>query len=57
LVTVVSRGELLPDDERFGHGFTLAGTVIVHLLGQKDRFQLLDFSQHVLNVQVSEEHS
>jgi len=40
------------DEEQFGHGFTIAGMMLVYLLGQYDRFQLLDFSSHVLKVQV-----
>lgn len=38
------------DAVQFGDGFGLAGSVIVHLLGQRQQFELLDFSYHVLNV-------
>lgn len=46
------RGKQPTDDEQFGHGFTIAGAALVYLLGQREKFDLLDFSQHVLNVQV-----
>ncbi|CAN0578890.1 unnamed protein product, partial [Ectocarpus sp. 12 AP-2014] len=38
------------DAVQFGDGFGLAGAVIMHLLGQRHQFELLDFSYHVLNV-------
>lgn len=38
------------DAVQFGDGFGLAGSVIMHLLGQRHQFELLDFSYHVLNV-------
>lgn len=38
------------DAVQFGDGFGLAGAVIMHLLGQRHQFELLDFSCHVLNV-------
>lgn len=38
------------DAVQFGDGFGLAGAVIMHLLGQRQQFELLDFSYHVLNV-------
>lgn len=40
----------MTDAVQFGDGFGLAGAVIVHLLGQRQQFELLDFSYHVLNV-------
>ena len=43
-VTVVA------DEDAFGHGFSIGGTLIVYLLDQKAHFQLLDYSYHVLNV-------
>jgi cytoplasmic FMR1 interacting protein len=38
------------DFDQFGDGFALAGTVLIHLLGQREIFELLDFSYHVLNM-------
>lgn len=38
------------DAVQFGDGFGLAGAAIIHLLGQRQQFELLDFSYHVLNV-------
>lgn len=38
------------DAVQFGDGFGLAGAVITHMLGQRQQFELLDFSYHVLNV-------
>lgn len=40
----------MTDAVQFGDGFGLAGAVIMHLLGQRQQFELLDFSYHVLNV-------
>ena len=40
----------MTDAVQFGDGFGLAGAVIMHLLGQRHQFELLDFSYHVLNV-------
>ena len=33
-----------------GHGITAAGCAIIHILGQRHTFELLDFSQHLVNV-------
>ena len=41
---------LVPDDAEFGHGFAIAGAVLLHMLGQREPFELFDFSYHVLNV-------
>ena len=38
------------DEDEFGHGFLLAGAMFIHLLGMRSRFELLDFSQHMLKV-------
>lgn len=40
----------LNDEDEFGHGFALGGCLFVYLLGAQSRFQLLDFSYHVINV-------
>ena len=42
------------DDAQFGHGFHVAGAAIIYILGQKTRFDALDFSNHVLRVQTYE---
>lgn len=47
--SVVSQARVT-DAVQFGDGFGLAGAVIMHLLGQRHQFELLDFSYHVLNV-------
>jgi cytoplasmic FMR1 interacting protein len=40
-----AEGIVRPTDEaEFGDGFLLAGAAFTHLLGQRDRFELLDFS-------------
>ncbi len=36
--------------QMFGHGLAFAGLTIITLLGQKDRFEAMDFSYHVLRV-------
>lgn len=39
----------VPDDvEEFGDGFLFAGTVLLHLLRQRLRFQAADFTSHLL---------
>jgi len=38
------------DEEEFGDGFAWAGCTIIQLLGQTEKFNLLDFSYHVQNV-------
>lgn len=40
----------LSNEAEFGHGFTLAGVMLIHLLGQRNIFELLDFSSHVLRI-------
>ena len=48
----------MPSDEHeFGDGFALAGCTFIHLLNQTDRFNLLDFSYHLLNVKMYENDS
>ena len=36
--------------EFYGHGFAIAGSVIMYLLGQTTKFKMLDFSYYVLKV-------
>jgi len=38
------------DEDEFGHGFAMGGCIFVYLLGAQSRFELLDFSYHVINV-------
>merc|ERR1712032_1167814 len=45
---------LISDDSQFGHGFFVAGAVLVHLMGQRAHFHALDFSRHVLRVEAYE---
>lgn len=40
----------LPDLDVFGHGFPISGTLLLHLLGQRSVFELLDFSYYVLKI-------
>ena len=40
----------LSDEDEFGHGFSLAGCLFIHLLDQRAAFELMNFSYHVLNV-------
>ncbi|CAM9969264.1 unnamed protein product [Discosporangium mesarthrocarpum] len=42
------------DAVQYGEGFSLAGAVLIHLLGQRQQFELLDFSYHIINVNASE---
>ncbi|GMH96491.1 hypothetical protein TrVE_jg14429 [Triparma verrucosa] len=46
--------EYLTDEEEFGHGFAMAGVLMIHCLDQRPVFDMLDFSYHVLNVQKHE---
>ena len=46
--------EYLTDEEEFGHGFAMAGVLMIHCLDQRACFDMLDFSYHVLNVQKHE---
>ena len=48
--TSMQDGLTVSDPDEFGHGFAIAGCAIVHILDQKNHFELLDFSYHVLNV-------
>jgi hypothetical protein len=50
--TPASKGATLAvaDDVEFGHGFAIAGALLVHVLNQRDRLELLGFTYHVLNV-------
>jgi len=43
----------LSNHELFGDGLFWAGCAIIHFLGQQRRFEVLDFSYHILNVEES----
>mmetsp|Transcript_22337 Transcript_22337/g.32537 ORF Transcript_22337/g.32537 Transcript_22337/m.32537 type:complete len:1588 (+) Transcript_22337:206-4969(+) len=45
------------DSDQFGHGFSAAGCLFVHILGQRHKYELLDFSYHILNVFEHEERT
>ena len=38
------------DTAEYGDGFSIAGCVFIHLVGQQRRFEVLDFAYHVLRV-------
>ncbi len=40
--------QALPDEDTFGHGFAWAGCSIIHMLQQRNRFDLFDFSYYTL---------
>jgi len=48
--------EPIPDESEFGHGFLLAGSMFIHLLGMRERFELLDFTYHMLRVASHEQN-
>jgi len=54
-VMEVAKGQPITDDGEFGHGFAFAGCVFIHLLGQKEPFELMDYSYHVLNVDANDQ--
>jgi hypothetical protein len=41
---------IVRNDDEFGHGFSICGCLIMQLLRQREKFELLDFSTHVLNI-------
>jgi len=43
----------LSNHELFGDGLFWAGCTIIHFLGQQHRFEVFDFSYHILNVEES----
>lgn len=45
---------LLTNQAEFGHGFVFAGCTLIHLLDQREHYELLDFSRYVLNVNAHE---
>lgn len=52
--TGISESYTLSNEAEFGHGFALAGCVFLHLLGQRNTFELMDFSYQVLAVNTHE---
>jgi len=49
-VNIGDENSNLPDLDVFGHGFAISGTLLLHLLGQRSIFELLDFSYYVLKI-------
>ena len=47
---VPASATLISNEAEFGHGFTIAGCALLHLLGQKATFEALDFSSYVLSL-------
>jgi hypothetical protein len=45
---------VIQDEEEFGHGFCIAGTLFLHMLGQRDVYESTDFSYYVLKVHAQE---
>lgn len=45
-----NKGQPVSDEGEFGHGFSFAGCLFVHLMGQRVIYELLDYSYHVLSV-------
>jgi len=39
----------LADEDTFGHGFAWAGCAIIHMLQQRHRFEMFDFSYYTVN--------
>lgn len=39
-----------PDELEYAHGFVLGGIFLVLILGQRERFEMLDFSRHLVSV-------
>lgn len=40
---------IVRNEDLFGHGFSICGCFLLHLLKQREKFELLDFSYQVLN--------
>jgi hypothetical protein len=51
---VPASATLISNEAEFGHGFTIAGCLLLHLLGQRSAFEVLDFSSHVLRLDAHE---
>jgi cytoplasmic FMR1 interacting protein len=45
---------VISDEEEFGHGFAIAGCLLIHMLEQRPAFELMDFSSHVMKVYEAE---
>jgi hypothetical protein len=48
---LVPATDLVSDDAQFGHGFLVAGAVLIHLQGQDELFYACDFSSHLLRIE------
>ena len=46
--------DLVSDDEQFGHGFFVAGAVLIHFLGQVELFHACDFSSQLTRIKALE---
>jgi cytoplasmic FMR1 interacting protein len=42
--------EAVPHEDQFGHGFYLSGCLFIYLLDQRESFELLDFSYHLIHM-------
>jgi hypothetical protein len=51
---VPATATLISNEAEFGHGFTIAGCALLHLLGQRGVFEVLDFSGYVLQMDAHE---
>ena len=51
---VPATATLISNEAEFGHGFTIAGCMLLHLLGQRATFEVLDFSNYVLQMDAHE---
>ncbi len=38
------KSEAIPNDEEFGHGFTMGGAILLHVLRQRSLYEIFDFS-------------
>lgn len=51
---VPATATLISNEAEFGHGFTIAGCALIHLLGQRNTFEVLDFASYVLQLDAHE---
>lgn len=50
------KSESVLHEDQFGHGFSMAGCLFIYLLDQRDSFELLDFSYHLIQMNRLEKH-
>lgn len=48
------KSEAIPNDEEFGHGFTMGGAILLHVLRQRPLYELFDFSLFLVQIKRSE---